>query len=134
MRVSVSTQGRFGVAGNRRFFAIAGVIAVIVVASWVLGPRLSGTAQASTPCTNHAYASSCSASYGGLTIWCSGSIVRYATSQNSANHGSPSTGSYTKWLPNRSGDFVDGSSYCLGTMSATWLLPSSGWISRTLAS
>ncbi len=121
------------VAGKRYSVAVAIVVAVIVVASLALGPKISGTAHASIPCQNHAYATNCDSLYGSLTIQCNGSTVRYATSQNSASHGNPATGTYTKWLPNRGGDWVDGSTYCMGISNNTWLLASSGWISRTLA-
>ncbi len=123
-------------AGTRkgRLVAAGCVIAAVTVLSLVLASRIAGTAHASTPCMVHDLASGCAPNYGGMTIWCSGSTVRYSTTTNSASHGNPAPGTYTKWLPNTTGQFVDGRSYCLGTMSSYWLLASSGWISRTLAS
>jgi hypothetical protein len=113
-------------------------VRVLVLALIVLGLAVAlaagrpSTASAGFPCNTHATSAGCS-NIGTMLIVCWGANLRYAHTTSSAIHGNPTPGTYFRYSGYTSGQFVDGSGYCLGISSLNWLLTDSGWITRTLA-
>ena len=99
----------------------------------VLGLGRASPASAGPPCNSHYAAPATCSILGTLQVACSGARLRYSLSTSSAIHGYPPVGGYYRYTGYAVGQFVDGSSYCLGTSSNLWVLTDSGWITRALA-
>jgi hypothetical protein len=109
-------------------FVAAGLALAVVFGIGGVSPASAGY-----PCNTHYAAPATCVIKGTLHVDCSGAVLRYSLSTSSAIHGYPPVGGYYRYTGLTVGQYVNGSSYCLGISSSYWILTDSGWISRTIA-